>query len=132
MNRTTQKRPDLLSALCILTFIGSGLAFPGYFAAAVFFEKTKEIIIQYTAWHSVEAVSPLYFTLLMAFYAISLAGAIRMWKRHRDGFFLYVFAQLVILFLPVIWISGDAFSATNAIITAVFTGGYAMYLKWLR
>ena len=127
-NKTT--RTSFLSALCILTFIGSTTAFIGYFLASVFFEKTTELIIKYSNWHSVEAISPLYFTILMALSAISLTGAIRMWKLHRDGFFIYTISQLIFLFLPVIWLGWNAFSVTGAIFTAVFFVGYVM--NWRR
>ena len=127
-----KKRPDLLSALCILTFIGSGIAFVGYFVASLFFEQTKNLIIEYSSWHNADVLKPVYFTLLMVFYALSLTGAIRMWKRHFDGFYLYVFAQLAILFTPVIWLNWLAFSATNAIFTFVFISGYALNFKWFK
>jgi hypothetical protein len=127
-----KQRPPFLSALCLLTFIGSSIGFFGYFLAALFFEKTSELIIKYSSWHSTEAISPLYFTLLMALFALSLTGAIRMWKLHRDGFFLYVFAQLAILFVPVIWIDWQALSTTNAIFTTVFVVGYGLNWKVLK
>jgi len=125
-------RPQLLSALCILTFIGSTIGFIGYFLASLFFEQAGELIVKYSSWHSVEAISPVYFTLLMALFALSLTGAIRMWKLHRDGFFLYIFAQLLILFLPVLWINPQAFSETNAIFTTIFIVGYSINLKYLK
>lgn len=132
MNKINNNRPAFLSALCILTFIGSGIAFLGYFAASLFFEKTKEIIVQHSSWHSAEILSPAYFTLLMALYALSLTGAIRIWKLHRDGLYLYVFAQLIILFLPAIWLNWQAFSVTNAIFTVIFMTGYGMAWKWMK
>jgi len=125
-------RPQLLSALCILTFIGSSVGFIGYFLASLFFEQVGGLIIKYSSWHSVEAISPVYFTLLMALFALSLTGAIRMWKLHRDGFFLYIFAQLLILFLPVLWINPQTFSETNAIFTTIFIVGYSINLKYLK
>ena len=128
----THQRPPLLSALCLLTFIGSSIGFIGYFLAALFFEKTSELIVKYSSWHTTEAISPVYFTLLMALFALSLTAAIRMWKLHRDGFFLYVFAQLTILFVPVIWIDWQAFSATNAIFTLIFVVGYGLNWRWLQ
>jgi hypothetical protein len=131
LNKSLQ-RPPFLSALCLLTFIGSSIGFIGYFLAALFFEKTSEIIIKYSSWHSTEVISPVYFTLLMALFALSLTGAIRMWKFHRDGFFLYVFAQLVLLVLPVLWINPQAFSETNAIFTTIFIVGYSINLKFLK
>ena len=129
---TVRNRPSLLSALCILTFIGSGTAFFGYFAASLFFEHTKDIIVEYSSMHSAEGISPLYFTSLMALYALSLTGAIRMWKLHRDGLFLYIIAQLIIMFLPVIWMGGESFSTTNAIFTTIFVVGYGLNLKQLN
>ena len=125
-------RPPFLSALCLLTFIGSSIGFTGYFLAALFFEKTSELILKYSSWHSTETISPLYFSLLMALFAISLTGAIRMWKLHRDGFYLYVFAQLSILIVPVVWIDWQALSATNAIFTTVFMLGYGFHFKVLK
>jgi hypothetical protein len=130
--KSNQHRPPLLTALCILTFIGSTVAFFGYFIAALFFEKTAEIIIKYSSWHSTGNISPLYFTVLMALFAISLTGAIRMWKQHRDGFFLYVFSQLIILFLPAIWMDWQAFSTTNTVFTVVFVVGYGLNWRWLK
>jgi hypothetical protein len=132
MNELKSIRPNLLTALCILTFIGSGTSFLGFFLASVFFEKTSELIIKYSSTHSLEAISPLYFTLFMALSAISLAGAIRMWKLHRDGFFLFTVSQLIILFLPVIWLGWNAFSVTGAIFTTVFVVGYGINLKLMN
>jgi len=132
LHRKSTQRPPFLSALCLLTFTGSSIGFFGYFLAAFFFEKTSELIVKYSSWHSSEAISPLYFTLFMALFVISLTGAIRMWKLHRDGFFLYVFAQLAILIIPVLWIDWQAFSTTNAIFTVMFVTGYGMNFKRLK
>ena len=125
-------RPTLLSALCSLTFIGSSIGFVGFFIASLIFEKSAEFIVKYSSWHTIDDLSPAYFTLLMALFALSLTGAIRMWKFHRDGFFLYVFSQLAILFIPVIWLNWQAFSHTNAIFTFIFIAGYGLNWKWLK
>ena len=132
MNDNKTTRTSFLSALCILTFIGSTASFFIYFLAALFFEKASEFIIKYSNWHTVEAISPFYFTLFMALSAVSLVGAIRMWKLHRDGFLIYTVAQIILLFLPAIWIGWNSFSVTGAIFTAVFVAGYAISWKWLR
>ena len=129
MVEKTASRSNFLSALCILTFLGSGLSFLMYFFAALFFEETSELIIKYSRWNSTEAISPLYFTLLMALNAISLTGAIRMWKLHRDGFYLYVLTQILILFVPAMWISFEAVSISNAIFTTIFIIGYGLNFR---
>jgi hypothetical protein len=132
MDEKKTTRTSFLSALCILTFIGSTTSFLIYFLAALFFEKATDFIIKYSNWHSVEVISPFYFTLFMALSALSLVGAIRMWKLHRDGFIIYTIAQIILLFLPAIWIGWNSFSVTGAIFTAVFVTGYAMSLKWMK
>ena len=125
-------RPDFLSALCILTFIGSSFTFIMYLLASLFFERASEIIIEYSAMHSTNGINSFYFTILMALSALSLSGAIRMWKLCRDGFFIYTTAQILILLLPVIWINSQAFSIVNLIFTIIFIGGYTLNLKHLR
>ena len=132
MNEVKTNRPAFLSALCILTFIGSTASFIAYFLASVFFEKTSELIIKFSSWNSVDAISPLYFTFLMALSAISLIGAIRMWKLHRDGFIIYTVIQIILLFLPAIWIGWTSFSDSGAIFTIVFVAGYALNFKYLK
>ena len=132
MNKQKPTRTNLLSALCLLTFIGSTLSFFAYFLASLFFDKASDLIVKYSNWYSVEAISPLYFTIFMAFSAVSLVGAIRMWKLHRDGFFIYLAAQLFILFLPVVWIGWNSLAATQIIFTAIFIGGYGLNWKYLR
>ncbi|MEZ5103210.1 MAG: hypothetical protein R2757_01825 [Draconibacterium sp.] len=132
MYSKTRKRPSLLRAFCILTFVGSTLGFIGYFFAALFFEKTSEIIIEYSNWNNVDEISPLYFTTLMALMALSLTAAIRIWKLHRDGYYLYILSQLTIMFLPVFWINRTAFSDTNAIFTVIFFIGYGIHFKLLK
>lgn len=132
MNEIKTNRTNLLTALCILTFIGSSISFIGYFLASLFFEKAAELIIKYSNWYSTEAISPFYFTIFMVLSAVSLVGAIRMWKLHRDGFYIYLIAQIIILFLPAVWLGWVSFSATGAIFTAVFIGGYALNWKILK
>jgi hypothetical protein len=126
------KRPDFLSALCILTFIGSSITFTVYLLASLFFKSASEIIVKYSAWHSTDVISPLYFTILMALSALSLTGAIRIWKLHRDGFFLYTVAQILLLLIPIVWINGQAFSVVNLIFTAIFVVGYGLNWKLMK
>lgn len=132
MNEVKINQTVLLKALCILTFVGSTASFIMYFLASVFFEKASQIIVKYSSWFSVDAISPFYFTLFMALSAISLVGAIRMWKLHRDGFFVYTATQIVLLFLPVIWIGWNSFSDSGAIFSLIFIVGYGLNWKYLN
>jgi len=123
---TNNIRPELLTALCLLSLAGSGIGFITYFLAALFFEKASALIIKYSSSHTTEAISPLYFVLFMVFSAVSLAGVIRMWKLHRDGFFFYTLAQLGMMILPVYWLGWNSFTVPGAVFTVVFVTGYSM------
>jgi hypothetical protein len=122
----TVHRSDFLSALCILTFIGSGFTFAIYLFASLFFERTLEIIEKYSDLYLTEKITPLYYTIFMTLSALSLVGAIRMWKLRRDGFFIYAASQILRLIMPIIWINIQAFSSVNLIFTLIFIGGYAL------
>jgi hypothetical protein len=132
MENLKPERPPFLSALCALTFLGSGVMFVVYALASLFFEKASRIIIELSSWHTVEKISPIYFTILMVLNCLSLVGAIRMWKFHRDGLFIYTAAQLVLLFFPSVWLGWMAFSDTNAIFTTIFVVGYFLHWKVLK
>lgn len=126
---TSSSRPSILSALCILTFIGSSIGFTGYFLASVFYEKFARLIITYSSWSDTHNLSPVYFTLMMVYNAVVLIGAIKMWKLQRNGFLFYLIAQLAVMFTPALWINWNAFSYTNAIFSVLFVVGYAMNLR---
>jgi hypothetical protein len=129
---TKQSRPLFLRTLCILTFTGSGIAFLGYFAACLFFEKILEWIVTYSSLNSVEHLSPLFFTALMVLHCFSLVGAIRIWKLHRDGLWIYILAQLVLLFFPSVWFGMASFYYTHLLFTLVFIGGYLYHYRYLK
>lgn len=128
----TIHRNDFLSALCILSFAGSGFRLVLFLLAALFFERAAGIIVEYSAWHSAGAVNAGYFAIVMLLAAVSLAGAWRMWNLHRDGFFIYAAAQISGVLAPVLWIGSEALSSVNVVFTAVFICGYALNLKYLR
>lgn len=127
-----KERPSFLSALCILTFIGSGLAFFIYLFASLFFKKASDFIIQYSSWNSTDDINPFYFILLLSGYIISFFGALKMWRLNKTGLFFYIFSQLAILFLPVIWLGWSALSMTNTIFTIIFISGYSVHYKYLK
>lgn len=155
-------RPTLLTVLCILTFIGSGwgilshlfsLLTAGMVDSSIQMEQYTNMmdsmggdsgssflsglmsssmeILQATALYAKQiAISGLVLSV------ISLLGSIFMYRLQRIGFYLYVAAQIVMLFvLPVFagfsWlaISSMLFSG---VVTAVFIILYGINLKYLR
>ncbi len=130
------KRPQLLTILCILTFIGSGLGVFGFFMVAVNYENTMEIM------HNVYANMPEaafllnaprdFFLISFVLSATSVLGAIMMWNLRKIGFHLYTSSQLIYLVVPFIYFGGETNPIMNIILTALFVYLYARNLQFMR
>jgi hypothetical protein len=123
------KKPIFYEAACVFSIIGSSIGFISMFVATFFFKEVTEKIRAVTNMTSTEKLSPVYFAMLMAAFSISLAGAIKLYRMQRSGIYFYLTAQILILFLPVIWLGSYSFSTTNAIFTLLFSGVYLSYIR---
>lgn len=156
------KRPTFLTVLCILTFIGSGWGVLSQLFSLLFTNlvdmsaqteqfnavmdnmeseagtsflsgilNSSQEVMQATMMHAKSiAVISLVLSLL------SLCGAILMFSLRRIGFYIYVVAQLLLLFVvpyfagfSMIVVMGMLFSA---LFTVVFIILYALNLKAMR
>jgi len=124
-----QERPLLLSAAILLSLIGSSLATLAYFTAAIFFSQTREIIEKFTNIQTPQKITSLYFVIFGTLYGLSLTGVLKMRGMQKAGYFFYTGAQLCLLVVPLLWMGGNAFSATNTIFTLLFIAIYSIYLK---
>ena len=119
-----RKKPLFYEAACIFSMIGSSLGFVSMFVASLFFTPVTEKIRQFTNMRATEHLSQFYFALLMTAFAVSLSGAIQLYRMQRRGLYFYLPAQAIVLFLPVYWLGSNAFSVSNAIFTVIFSGVY--------
>lgn len=133
-----QKRPQNLSILCVLTFIGSGLSVISNGLVVLFYE-------QFTSVENVEAIEDIFgsdmnldvllgtsiyfYALQTVFYGLSVWGALRMWHLQKTGFHLYTFAQMVILILPEIFVPALPFPFVQLMVTASFVFLYYSYTR---
>ncbi|NQT78279.1 MAG: hypothetical protein HQ565_11225 [Bacteroidetes bacterium] len=130
------KRPQLLTILCIFTFIGSGMGVLGFFMVSVNYEATMETM------RKVYADMPEFSFLLSApkdFFVISfllsgfsVVGALLMWKLRKAGFHFYTAAQLIFLVLPMIYFGKETNPILNILMTAIFVYLYARNLKYMH
>ena len=127
-----KKKPILFESASIFSIMGSSIGFISMFISTFFFRIVTEKITSVTNITATEKLSPVYFATLMAAFCISLVGAIKLYRMQRAGLYLYITAQTMILFLPVIWLGSNAFSTTNAIFTLIFAGVYLTYYKSLK
>ncbi|BBE20813.1 hypothetical protein AQPE_5007 [Aquipluma nitroreducens] len=127
-----KKKPILFESASIFSIIGSSIGFISMFISTFFSRIVTEKITSVTNITATEKLSPVYFATLMAAFCISLVGAIKLYRMQRAGLYLYLTAQTMILFLPVIWLGSNSFSTTNAIFTLIFAGVYLAYYKSLK
>jgi hypothetical protein len=122
-NPETNQRPVFLTVLCILTFIGSGLALLfallGLIAAGAIDSMMSSFPMPTGA-----SAGPLKSIILLILYGASLYGAILMWQLKRIGFYLYTVAQVIILIL--------GFGVLSLIFTAAFIIMYGVNLKYME
>jgi len=130
------KRSDLLTVLCILTFIGSGLAAFSNLFIYLSYEEMLTIVDEYEieipGFDMMMSGGRRFFITGFILYTLSGVGALQMWKLRKIGFHLYTGAQLFILLLPVAMIESYQFSIFSLLFTATFIAGYAINLKFMK
>lgn len=128
-----EQRPDLLTVLCILTFIGSGMGAFSNLIVGLSYDLIRDMA------ESGEMNFPgidIYLSLPRSFFLASfvlmfgsLFGALQMWKLRKFGFHVYTVAQILLLLLPTIFMPGMDYPFLNFFITAAFVLLYARNLK---
>lgn len=130
------KRPQLLTILCILTFIGSGISAAGFFAVSIDYETSMEILELFYADMPEAALiinAPRdFFIVSFLLSAFSVIGAILMWNLRKPGFHLYALSQIIYLVIPILYFGGDTNPMLNIIFTALFVYLYARNLPYMR
>ena len=130
---TTKKRPTLVSVLCILSFIGSGLGVlfsllmvVGAGALLSFLENVQGMGDALAGSGAGAGVGLVVMKLVLN--AGTLFGAIMMWKMKKLGFWIYAGSYLLQFILPMVLFSGR-FSILGLIIMAAFIVLYGINLK---
>jgi hypothetical protein len=134
-----RKRPVSLTILCILTFISSGFSMIGCmiipFASDLMIMLVKQSpdLEQQAIDDAVMVLNAggKYYFLMFIVTALSFIGAIFMWNLKRNGFHFYTIGNILIFFLPIVWL-GLPFNSVGALFAFMFVGFYALHLKYMR
>ena len=128
-------RSSVLTFLCILTFIGSGLGtftmtmvYLSYDDVLLAYEDLKDQLPEITALFR---GGPKFFLTQGILYFISLMGAIQMWKLRKIGFHMYAAAQIFMLIVPIVIIDSSMISIVEVLITFGFIGAYFSQIKMM-
>ena len=137
-----KKRPQMLSLICILTFIWSGYGVLYNLIYALFYNTLKDLFtatefpVAYkemkTALLQVLSAGPLFFVAGLVLSCFSLYGAIKMWKLQKYGFHFYTISQIIMLMLPLIFLKSGSFLNPEFWITGMFVAMYATHLKIMK
>jgi hypothetical protein len=128
-------RPQVLTVLCILTFIWSGLNLLSSLAIGAFFDLFVEfatrIAEQYklSGMEMITSSSPAFFFVSSLFFAGSIAGAVAMWKMLRTGFHIYTISQILLVITPMYFFKQPAPSVFDVLTSGLFIILYSTFVK---
>lgn len=135
---TAPVRPMMLTVLCILTFIGSGLNLFSSVVISLFFEPFKlaaASISETLELPGIEAIlgaDRLFFVVSAAVYALSIFGAYNMFRLKRIGFHLYTIAQILLIIVPMYFFHLPGPSIVDLMLSGAFVIFYATHLKIMK
>jgi len=128
----------LLKILCVFTFVGSGLGFISYGIIGLihnFFSNNLNLIPDEQNRELIEmllSAGRMFFFLNAVLYGVSFAGAVLLWQMKKVGFHLYTASQLLLLILPMAYISGFPMPGASIFLSILFIWGYSGFLKFMK
>ena len=137
------QRPVLLTVLCILTFIGSGLSSFANLLLFFYYDVIKNLFesgqfrfmegtVEMESFKLVMGITPVFFLFQGILYFISLLGAILMWKLNKTGFHFYAIAQILLLIIFELYVPGAPFPVIPLLISIIFILLYYRNLQFMK
>lgn len=135
----SNKRPVLLTILCILTFIASGFSALSNISWAILYDTFSEILltnesplVQQMA-DTILATNRSLFFVDFILYIGSVAGALLMFNLKKIGFHIYTVSNILLVLTPAFFVEGQGINFMGLIlITLPFIVLYAMHLKYMK
>lgn len=138
VNAEAGKRPTFLTVICILSFVGIGLAIIGYITAFTLMGVAESAIStanQMAAEAGVQVEQGPSTGIIWAYIIggfvtaiIQLVGVLQMWKLKKSGFMLYTAASVIAIVLTILY-SGFG---VGIIFPVAFIAMYAANLKAMK
>ena len=129
----TVKRPDLLTALCIITFIGSGLGLFTYLLVTLsydeFMNALQDVTLDLPGIDLIKNANKGFFIAGTVLFGASLFGALQMWKLKKAGFHFYVTAQVLLVLHPALFLKAPGIPYFQILFTLIFILLYGLHLK---
>ena len=135
---TGSKRPQVLTVLCILTFIWSGMNTFSYLFIAGFFDAfmvvAREIMEKFDLPETEMLLNatPGFFLVTGLLNIGSVVGAVFMWRRRKAGFHVYTISQILMLISPMYFLRLPSPSILELLLSGIFILLYSTQLKQMR
>jgi hypothetical protein len=135
VNETNNKRPTLLTVLCILTFIGAGLNTFSNLVFFIFYDAFMKIVVEFmktfkvTGMEMILDAKPIYFATGTLISALTLAGAVLMWQLRKLGFHIYTVSQILVILAPMFFFHLPGPDIYNILLSGAFVLLYSTKLK---
>jgi len=129
------KRPSLLTILCNLSFIGSGMNFFSSIVIASFYGSFTEIAKTLAEKYTLPGIDiilespPAFFFTSGLLYAASFLGVMLMWNLRKIGFHVYTIAQILLILAPMYFLKLPGPSLFDIIFSGMFVILYGVNLK---
>jgi len=130
-----KKRPNLLTILCILTFIYSGLSAVSNLMVFIFFDASMKFAAELVKAFKLPGmdlllnVRPVYFAATASINALAVAGAIIMWQLKKLGFHIYTISQILVILAPMYFFRFPGPDFFSILLSAAFVLLYSSNLK---
>ena len=137
-------RPQGLTTICILSFIGSGMSlfaniflflFYDSFMAILSSDEMEEVPTAFDTQVLLDfanTAGQFYFLLSTILYAISILGVYYMWHLFKRGIHFYAIAQLSLILLPLLFIDSNLSVIPGLLLSGAFVLLYSQYLKIMK
>lgn len=137
------QRPDGLTFIAVLSFIGGGFSFISNFTIYSLYHEVIQAIEDGQVMElpnvDMNMVSDLlvssgrvYYLIVALVYLVSLFGVYKMWHMQKRGIHFYAIAQIVLLILPLLFIDTNLSVFPGLIITVLFIYIYSRYQKLMQ
>jgi hypothetical protein len=134
---TGPKRPALLTVLCILTFVGSGMNLISSLFIAGFYDTFVEVVqviadkFKIPGTEALLEARPIFFLVSGIFYAGSLVGAVLMMRLKKAGFHAYTISQILLVMAPMYFMHLAGPGIPELLFSGLFVFLYSLNLKFM-
>lgn len=132
------KRPVLLTVLCILTFIGSGMNLFSSLTTALAFDTIMPLLMEVAEKLKLPGVeilamtTPGYLAGNALLYAGSVTGAVLIMKLRKTGFHIYTISQVLLLIFPMYFYKLPSPGIPDLLFTGIFVTLYGSQLRIMK